>query len=113
MLMYFNSLHRGEPRKIQHGQKIHNSLLLSSKYTSKASPPSGEDPRFWTLLQGIAQGSKTQENSSLYETWVELDLYDHIKDALQQFLGNPSASSKTIKELAKRGRPLNIYMFIL
>jgi len=110
MLSYFNSWHRGKPRKIQPGQKIHNSLLLSSQYTSKASPPPQASINFWKTLQDVSQGNKNEENSELYDTWVELDLYDHIENALDQFLLNERASLNTLKELAKRGKLFNIYI---
>ena len=102
MFSYFNSLHRGKPRKIQPGQKIHNSLLLSSQYTSKASPPPLKNINFWKTLQGVSQGNKSEEKLKLYKAWVELDLYDHIKDALLELIRDPNAPLDSLREFSTR-----------
>ena len=112
MLSYFNSWHRGKPRKIQPGQKIHNSLLLSSQYTSKASPPPLENIDFWKALQEVSQGTKSQENSKLYETWVELDLYDHIMDALLEVSRDPNLSLNALQEFSRRSMSSKSLLFI-
>ncbi|KAF4622178.1 hypothetical protein D9613_009646 [Agrocybe pediades] len=92
-----HSLHRGKVRKIQLGQKIHNSAISASDYVPRASPPPGH--HYWN----------SNNIRRITEQWVELDLLDHIKTALDLLIAQRVSTLESIDELLQRDEGLQAF----
>jgi hypothetical protein len=102
--------HLGAGRKIHHGQKIHSSLLLANNernYTPKARPP--DRSLIWKTLHDKGFGSK------MAGQWVEFDLYQSTKTAVENLVtslkddvapGKKSAALEALYQIATSGKPI-------
>ncbi|KIK05052.1 hypothetical protein K443DRAFT_4064 [Laccaria amethystina LaAM-08-1] len=77
--------HLGSGRKIHRGQKIHSSLVradgsTAENYIPKARP-FDDDPSFWEKLR-----DKKKEHMKDIAGWLELDLYEHSKHAVEKLV---------------------------
>ena len=92
----------GSRRKIQHGQKIHSSLLLArggmaDDYNPIARPPD-DDILFWETLR-----SETAINrNDRARQWLELDLYEYTKTVLANAIkpDDNFATSQQLRQIA-------------
>ncbi|KAF9541955.1 WD40 repeat-like protein [Agrocybe pediades] len=99
-----HALHRGKLRKIQPGQKIHTSVVLTNDYTPKASAPPlglGKGSDFWESLRGIARNGRSEQRE-LHDRWVELDLLNHINIAIELLLKQQESTLDGISQLLQR-----------
>jgi hypothetical protein len=77
--------HRGKSRKIHSGQKIHSSLVRAAgstadNYTPKARSSFDDNHSFWERLRA--------EDKGLTDEWLEVDLSEHIKQAVEELVTN-------------------------
>ncbi|KAF9536831.1 WD40 repeat-like protein [Agrocybe pediades] len=98
-----HSLHRGKMRKIQPGQKIHNSAVSGKGYVPKASPPPGHN--YWETLPNVPR----TEIDVFSKKWIEVDLLGHIQIALDLLITQSGSTLDRISELLQRDEGLRAF----
>ncbi|KAF4615687.1 hypothetical protein D9613_012553 [Agrocybe pediades] len=97
------SLHRGKVRKIQPGQKIHNSVISAKGYVPRASPPPGHN--YWKTQENVPR----MENNNLAEKWIEIDLLGHIQIALDLLITQSGSTLDSISKFLQRDEGLRAF----
>ena len=95
--------HLGSGRKIHKGQKIHMSLVWAAgskgeEYTPRARP-FGNDPLFWEKLRG-----QEEERMANISEWLELDLYEHSKLAVEKVTEGDNTALKSLRHTFISGK---------
>ena len=90
----------GSSRRIQHGQKIHLSLLFAKGEKADDYRPAAHQPvddySFWEKLRSKAA---INPNNRIHQ-WLELDLYDYTKTVLATAIKPDDVMLQELRQIA-------------